>query len=53
MRGVIFILSGICQLGGAIAIGNDTSWIVGVGVLVVILWGHCIEKKITEENNNE
>ena len=39
----MLIFSGVLQVGGAIAIGYATSWIVGVGIMAV-LWGHNIER---------
>lgn len=36
-------LSGILQIGGAVAIGYYTAWQVGVAVVCVI-WGHNLEK---------
>ena len=39
----ILILSGFLQLDGAIVISYATSWVVGVGI-IIILWGHNVEQ---------
>ncbi len=41
----ILIVSGILQIGGAVTISYETSWVVGVAI-IVILWGHNIEKHV-------